>query len=50
MGVEDPKDLKEKIGPIVKYIAYGVFLFAALTILKVACEQTPVKPPTPPIM
>jgi hypothetical protein len=49
MGVEYPKDFKLKIGPVVKYIAYGVFLFAALTILKVACEQVP-KPPTPPVM
>jgi hypothetical protein len=49
MGVEDPKDFKLKLGPVVKYIAYGVFLFAALTILKVACEQVP-KPPTPPVM
>jgi hypothetical protein len=49
MGVQDPKDMKSKIGPIIKYIAYGVFLLAAMSVLKVACEQVP-EPPTPPLM
>lgn len=49
MGTYDPKDVKMKIGPIVKVIAYGVFLFALVTTLKVACESVP-QPPKPPLM
>lgn len=49
MGTEEPKDMKSKIGPIVKYIAYGVFIFALVTTLKVACEHVP-QPPKPPLM
>lgn len=48
MGVYDPKDNKPKIANVVKIIAYGVFLYALVTTLKIACEAP--KPPTPPIM
>lgn len=49
MGVYDPKDSKGKITSAVKIIAYGVFLYALIATLKVACENTP-QPPTPPVM
>lgn len=49
MGVYDPQDNKPKIKNVVKIIAYGVFLYALIATLKVACESVP-KPPTPPLM
>ena len=49
MGVSDPKDFKTKFGPVVKYIAFGIFIYAVVATLKVACEQVP-KPPAPPLM
>ena len=49
MGTEESKDMKSKIGPIFKYIAYGVFVFALVATLKVACESIP-QPPKPPLM
>ena len=48
MGVYDPKGNKPKITNVVKFIAYGVFLYALVATLKVACEVP--KPPTPPLM
>ncbi len=49
MGVSDPKNNKPKFGPVIKYIAYGVILYAIVATLKIACEQVP-EPPTPPLM
>ena len=49
MGVSDPKDNKSKFGPVVRYIAFGVILYAIVATLKIACDQVP-KPPTPPLM
>jgi hypothetical protein len=49
MGVYDPKDNKPKMANVIKIIAYGVFLYALVATLKVACESAP-KPPIPPLM
>ena len=49
MGTYDRKDLKEKLGPVVKYVAFAVFVYAVVATLKIACDQVP-KAPTPPVM
>ena len=49
MGTYDPKDMKSKFGPVVKYVAFAVFVYAVVATLKIACDQVP-KAPTPPVM
>lgn len=49
MGTFDPKDMKQKLAPVVKYVAFAVAVYAIVATLKIACDQVP-KPPTPPVM